>query len=76
MSFNARSFISSSIIVIVFFSIFLFLLLQVFTGNSDSNTIVSHALKAKFTTRYVRFVVQTWYEHISMRVELYGCAES
>ncbi|KAM7445072.1 hypothetical protein ABFA07_006448 [Porites harrisoni] len=49
---------------------------KVFTGNSDSNTIVSHVLKAKFTTRYVRFVVQTWYEHISMRVELYGCAES
>ena len=47
--------------------------LQVFTGNTDRNTVVSHA--AKFRARYVRFFVLTWNEHISMRVELYGCAD-
>ena len=46
--------------------------LQVFTGNTDRNTIVSHA--AKFRARYVRFVVLTWNQHISMRVELYNCS--
>ena len=48
--------------------------LQVFTANSDRNTIVSHVLTPRFRARYVRFVVLTWHNHISMRVELYGCS--
>ena len=50
--------------------------LQVFAANSDRDTIVSHVLTPRFRARYVRFVVLTWHRHISMRVELYGCATS
>ena len=50
--------------------------LQVFAANSDRDTIVSHVLTPRFRARYVRFVVLTWQRHISMRVELYGCAAS
>ena len=48
--------------------------LQVFSGNTDGNTIVSHKLREKIRARYVRFVVLDWNNHISMRVELYGCS--
>ncbi|XP_077984020.1 uncharacterized protein LOC144438740 [Glandiceps talaboti] len=45
---------------------------KVFSANWDSNTIVYHALGDKsFRGRYVRFMVQSWYGHISMRVEVY-----
>ena len=50
--------------------------LQVFEANSDRDTIVSHVLTPRFRARYVRFVVLNWHVHISMRVELYGCAVS
>ncbi|XP_070552362.1 uncharacterized protein [Ptychodera flava] len=47
---------------------------KVFSGNWDRYTIVYHALGSKsFVARYVRFVVQGWYGHISMRVEVYAC---
>ncbi|XP_077985570.1 EGF-like repeat and discoidin I-like domain-containing protein 3 [Glandiceps talaboti] len=47
---------------------------KVFRGNSDRSTIMYHALNDKsFTARYVRFVVVSWYRHISMRVEIYAC---
>ncbi|XP_067022555.1 lactadherin-like [Acropora muricata] len=47
---------------------------KVFTANSDRGTVVSHKLSPRISTRYVRFSVMSWYGHISMRVELYGCA--
>ncbi|XP_073249933.1 lactadherin-like [Porites lutea] len=47
---------------------------KVFTANSDRNIIVSHVLTPRFRARYVRFVVLTWHNHISMRVEHYGCS--
>ncbi|XP_068729956.1 lactadherin-like isoform X3 [Montipora capricornis] len=46
---------------------------KVFKGNSDTGTIVSHKLVPRITSRYVRFSVMSWHNHISMRVELYGC---
>ncbi|XP_077985081.1 retinoschisin-like [Glandiceps talaboti] len=48
---------------------------QTFNANSDRNTVVYHALEdgQRFTARYVRFVVQSWHVHISMRVEVYAC---
>ena len=49
-------------------------LFQVFTANSDRGTIVSHKLWPQIFSRYVRFSVMSWYKYISMRVELYGCA--
>jgi len=45
-----------------------------FTGNSDRETVVSHKLSPRISTRYVRFSALSWHHHISMRVELYGCA--
>ena len=58
--------------IIIFIYVFFFF--QVFAANSDRNTIVSHVLTPRFRARYVRFVAMTWHGHISMRVELYGCA--
>ncbi|XP_068683916.1 lactadherin-like isoform X2 [Montipora foliosa] len=46
---------------------------KVFTGNSDIGTTVSHKLVPRITSIYVRFYVMSWHNHISMRVELYGC---
>ncbi|XP_067031471.1 uncharacterized protein [Acropora muricata] len=47
---------------------------KVFTANSDRGTIVSHKLWPQIFSRYVRFSVMSWQNWISMRVELYGCA--
>ena len=53
---------------------FLFLgLIQVFVGNTDENTIVYNELNGSIVARYTRFQPTAWHNHISMRVELYGC---
>ncbi|XP_068683743.1 EGF-like repeat and discoidin I-like domain-containing protein 3 isoform X2 [Montipora foliosa] len=44
-----------------------------FTGNSDRDTVVGHDLNPPITARYIRFQPTAWHEHVSMRVELYGC---
>ena len=48
-------------------------LLQVFVGNTDENTIVYNELNGSIVARYTRFQPTAWHNHISMRVELYGC---
>ncbi|XP_022779915.1 polycystic kidney disease protein 1-like 2 isoform X2 [Stylophora pistillata] len=48
---------------------------KVFDGNTDQNTVVKHFLHAPFRARYIRFQPVTYYERISMRVELYGCSD-
>ena len=48
-------------------------LLQVFVGNTDENTIVYNELNGSIVARYIRFQPTAWHNHISMRVELYGC---
>ena len=58
--------------VILFYFIF-FGLLQVFVGNTDENTIVYNELNGSIVARYTRFQPTAWHNHISMRVELYGC---
>ena len=59
----------------VFFSFlfFFFGLLQVFVGNTDENTIVYNEFNGSIVARYTRFQPTAWHNHISMRVELYGC---
>ncbi|XP_035685561.1 uncharacterized protein LOC118422151 [Branchiostoma floridae] len=47
---------------------------KLFTGNTDDWGLVTHILHSPVTTRYIRFVVQTWHSHISMRVEVLGCS--
>ena len=46
---------------------------QVFGGNVDRNTPVYHLLHPRIHAKYVRFHPTTWYGHICMRAELYGC---
>ena len=48
-------------------------MLQVFGGNSDRHSIVSHVLAKPLITRYIRIHPKAWQGHISMRVEFYGC---
>ncbi|XP_078351506.1 polycystin family receptor for egg jelly-like isoform X2 [Oculina patagonica] len=44
-----------------------------FMGNTDQNTVVHHEINPPITARYIRFRPVSWYTHIAMRVELYGC---
>ncbi|XP_031562905.1 uncharacterized protein LOC116298543 [Actinia tenebrosa] len=46
---------------------------KVLTGNADRNTIVGHVLLTPIIARYIRVRPKSWYRHISMRLELYGC---
>ena len=46
---------------------------QTFKGNIDQNTIVKHNLASPFVARWVRFHPTDWHNHVSMRVEIYGC---
>ncbi|EDO41037.1 predicted protein, partial [Nematostella vectensis] len=46
---------------------------KVLKGNSDRDSKVSHILEPAIIARYVRLRPQSWYGHISMRLELYGC---
>ena len=46
---------------------------QVFLGNSERYFVVTNRFFRPFKARYVRIHPQTWYGHITMRVELYGC---
>ena len=56
------------VVVVVFFGV-----LQVFVGNTDENTTVYNELNEPIVARYTRFQPTAWHNHISMRVELYGC---
>ena len=52
---------------------FIVLFTQEFDGNVDRDTIVAHDLNPPIFARCIRFRPKDWHEHISMRVELYGC---
>ena len=47
---------------------------QVFYGNQDSDTVVKNVLIPPITARYIRLMPVEWHNHISMRVEIYGCS--
>ena len=47
---------------------------QLFDGNKDRNTIVYQTLSQPIGARYVRILPEAWNNHISMRMELYGCS--
>ncbi|XP_028411604.1 EGF-like repeat and discoidin I-like domain-containing protein 3 [Dendronephthya gigantea] len=44
-----------------------------FKANSDKNTIVHHKIVPYISTRFIRVHPTDWGDHISMRVEFYGC---
>ncbi|CAH3038827.1 unnamed protein product [Porites evermanni] len=46
---------------------------MVFTANSDRYTVVKNVLDKPVITRYLRIHPESWYKHISMRTEFYGC---
>ncbi|XP_068706114.1 retinoschisin-like [Montipora foliosa] len=46
-----------------------------FAANNDKNSIIYHKLNPPIMARYVRFRPVTWHNHISMRVEVYGCKQ-
>ncbi|KAI8489681.1 hypothetical protein Bbelb_325870 [Branchiostoma belcheri] len=45
---------------------------KVFQGNEDANTLQRHLFANPVTARYVRFLIQTWRNHICMRMEVLG----
>ncbi|XP_078665898.1 lactadherin-like [Branchiostoma floridae x Branchiostoma belcheri] len=47
---------------------------EVFPGNTDRNTPVTNLLDRPTDARYVRFLPQSWDDHMSMRVEVLGCS--
>ena len=47
--------------------------LQVLQANTDQNSVVLRLLSPTIKARYIRVHPQTWYGHISMRIELLGC---
>ncbi|XP_078696106.1 putative carboxypeptidase X1 [Branchiostoma floridae x Branchiostoma belcheri] len=47
---------------------------KVFPGNTDRNTPVTNLLDSPIAARYVRFLPQSWHDHMSMRVEVLGCS--
>lgn len=46
---------------------------QMFRGNNDQNSIKIQALSPPVYGRFIRIHPWSWYKHISMRVEFYGC---
>ncbi|XP_073230154.1 lactadherin-like [Porites lutea] len=44
-----------------------------FLGNTDQDTVVKHRFSEGIRARYIRFHPTGWHNHISMRVEVYGC---
>ena len=47
--------------------------IQIFTANSDQDTIVYNVLSSSIRARYIRIHPWTYHNHISMRMEIYGC---
>ncbi|XP_074638430.1 uncharacterized protein LOC141896935 isoform X2 [Acropora palmata] len=46
---------------------------QTFHGNSDAFNVKSNYFRDTFVTRYIRIYPKTYYRHMCLRVELYGC---
>lgn len=55
-----------------------FLLFQVFTGNSNADSVVHHKLLHSMKARFLRFVPLKWNVggQIGLRVEVFGCSYS
>ncbi|XP_066022495.1 EGF-like repeat and discoidin I-like domain-containing protein 3 [Pocillopora verrucosa] len=44
-----------------------------FIANQDSDTVVFQQIHPSIKARYIRLLPTIWHNHISMRMELYGC---
>ncbi len=49
---------------------------QDFDSNFNQNSIVNTTLDPNIYARYIRIVPLTWYNHISLRMEIIGCTQS
>ena len=47
---------------------------QIFSGNTDSDTIVTTIFAEPIVAQYVRIRPTEWNGNISMRLELLGCS--
>ena len=54
---------------------FALFIVQYFQGNKDQNSVKQNGFYPPIKARYVRIHPWSWYGHISMRVEFYGCPE-
>ena len=54
---------------------FRFVLFQIFAGNLDRHTVVSHDLKNPIIAKVIRINPITWHSYICLRAEFYGCRE-
>lgn len=47
-----------------------------FTGNSNTESVVRHDLQHSIVARYLRFIPLGWSEEgqIGLRIEIYGCS--
>ena len=50
-----------------------FTLFKVFSGNTDGNSVVEHALLYHILARYVRINPGAYHRHPMIRVEFKGC---
>ncbi|KAK3738583.1 hypothetical protein QZH41_000431 [Actinostola sp. cb2023] len=46
---------------------------KIFTGNTDSSTVVKNLLDPPIKARYIRVVMKSWQTWPGMKIELYGC---
>ncbi|XP_078346340.1 uncharacterized protein LOC144631705 isoform X1 [Oculina patagonica] len=46
---------------------------KVYEANTDRNSVIVNDLIQPIEARFVRIYPETWYGHMSMRMELYGC---
>ncbi|XP_078374843.1 asialoglycoprotein receptor 2-like [Oculina patagonica] len=46
---------------------------KIIDGNTDQDSVVYHEINPPISARLIRFRPVAWHNHISMRVELYGC---
>ena len=52
---------------------FVYAIVQVFNGNKDSDNIAYHKLNPPIQAGYIRLRPTAWSNHVSLRMELYGC---
>jgi len=47
----------------------------VYPANSDRHTVIGNVLEPPIIARYIRVLPQSWYGHMSMRLQFYGCTK-
>lgn len=47
--------------------------LQVFPGNTNSHAANVFSLEVVIIARHIKIIPQSWYNHICLRIEFYGC---